>query len=86
MKSQTRERCYARRTAVVDVPAQQDGVNEQDVSYVIPLLSPLRTTRLSHVCQVEYKFIQNHFHPKRENFVRNRFRPMTAFVQKPVSS
>ena len=49
------------------------------------------------ILSVEYKFIQNHFHPKRENviqnhfhpnttFIQNHFHPMTTFIPKPVSS
>ena len=36
--------------------------------------------------RVEYKFIQNHFHPKRVNFIQNHFHPNTTFIPKPLSS
>ena len=35
---------------------------------------------------VEYKFIQNHFHPKRVNFIQNHFHPNTTFIPKPLST
>ena len=35
---------------------------------------------------VEYKFIQNHSHPKRVNFIQNHFHPNTTFIPKPLSS
>ena len=53
-----------------------------------PFLRAAADTRreLMGVMGVEYKFIQNHFHPKRVNFIQNHFHPNTTFIPKPVSS
>ena len=78
----------------------------QDVLFFLKifgnLLRPLELGRLrpkalskkkkSYSHRVEYMFIQNHFHPKRENFIPKplpsqvHFHPKYTFIPSPLSS
>ena len=50
--------------------------------WMLAIASTPDLTSSRQLSRVEYKFIQNHFHPKRANFIQNHFHPNTTFIPK----
>ena len=72
---------------------RQLGVGSQGGAEALAIFHQLLSDEwtLGTLVTVEYKFIQNHFHPKRVNFIQNHFHPNTTFIPnqfhpKPLSS